>query len=219
MRPLNRLGDLLAWTTTGLVLATGIMMLLGPGSGLRASVGEWWDERALRRRIAEELANLGQYGALGRHSGAPIVVEFGDYECPYCRAVHPMLERAAADGRIQLYYRHFPLANHPAAEAAAAAAVCAEEQGAFQRMHAYLFETSDWRETRDWSAAARAVGVADMERFEDCIDHPDTAARIRLDMELASRLGVQATPTFVTLNGIHVGAIDEVQLFALIRAE
>lgn len=138
-----------------------------------------------------------------------VVVEFSDYECPYCRTAHTTLPAALEKaGGATLVYRHLPLSSiHPQADPAARAAVCAEKAGRFPQMHAHLFETEGWRKDPDWGREALAVGIADTTRFRTCLSDTTTSRRLAEDRLLAERLKIKATPTFVSVNGTHVGVV------------
>ncbi len=143
-----------------------------------------------------------------------VVVEFSDYECPFCRTAHKTLPRALGDaGGATLVYRHLPLSSiHPQADPAARAAICAEKQGRFPQMHAHLFETEGWRKDPDWGREALAVGIADTTSFRTCLTDTATSRRLAEDRLLAERLKIKATPTFVSVNGTHLGVVSGADL-------
>lgn len=135
-------------------------------------------------------------------AGAPVVmVEFTDYQCPYCRAfarqLLPKLVREFVDGgRLKIVIADLPLAMHEAAFPAAMAAHCAGRQGAYWDMHHWLFSGP----ATLTAAAMRARVIAldlDPEAFEACLQDPGTAAAIEADIALARGIGVTATPSFV----------------------
>lgn len=136
-----------------------------------------------------------------------VIVEFSDYECPFCRTAHTQLEQTIrAAGGATLVYRHLPLSQiHPQADPAARAAICSEKQGRFPQMHARLFETTEWRKDPDWGKEALAVGIADTTAFRTCLSDTATSRRLAEDRLMAERLGVKATPTFVSRAGTHLG--------------
>ena len=128
-----------------------------------------------------------------------VVVEFSDYECPYCgrysRDVYPSVHREyVATGQVGYVMRALPLENsHPLALGAAEAAECAGKQGRFWEMHDRLFEQQRL-DGEALNAHARAVGL-DMALFAKCVKGA-TLDKIRADQAEARRLGVRATPTF-----------------------
>lgn len=150
----------------------------------------------------------------------PILVEFADYQCPYCRLASAALDSAAVQGDISLTYRHLPLRDiHPAAEGAARAAICAEAQGRFQPMHHYLMTNSEWQKDRGWVAVARAVGGLDTLLFGSCLRSPATDRRLAEDEEFAKRLHVTGTPSFFSRSGLYAGALTPAALSRLRLAD
>ena len=143
--------------------------------------------------------------------GAPIVLlEYGDYECPFCGAAHPVVQelRRLMGNQMSLVYRHFPLTNvHPHAEPAAEAAEAAGAQGRFWAMHDMLFEHQDALEAEDLLAYAQAIGL-DVQRFVRELADGTHRPRVREDFLSGVRSGVSGTPTFY-VNGVrHEGPAD-----------
>lgn len=137
-------------------------------------------------------------------------VEFLDFECEGCRAAYPIVEQLRADygDRVEFVLRYFPLPGHVNAERAARAVEAAAQQGRLEAMYRKMYETqAQWGEQR---APADAVfrGFAadlglDMPAFDAAYDHPDTVARIQVDMNDGMALGVEGTPTFF-VNGQQI---------------
>jgi Na+/H+ antiporter NhaA len=142
---------------------------------------------------------------------APItLVEYGDYECPFCAAVTGVADELRAwfgDG-IRYVFRHLPLADvHPHAELAARAAVAAHAQGRFWDMHETLFAHADELDYEDLAGYAGELGL-DVERFLRDLEADHTAARVREDIASAEASGARGTPTFF-INGVrHTGPHD-----------
>jgi protein-disulfide isomerase len=134
----------------------------------------------------------------GPASAAVTLVEYGDYECPYCREAYPIVEivREQAGANLRFAYRHFPLANlHPHAKRAAEAAEAAGAQRAFWEMHDLLF--GDGRTLTDNEIVSRAYTIGlDVPRFERELDTGMHATRVREDFVGGVRSGVNGTPTF-----------------------
>ncbi len=136
--------------------------------------------------------------------------EFGDYQCPPCGALHPILKSLKNEfgGRIQLSFYHFPLSQiHKNALPAAATSVAAAMQGHFADMHNLLYDTQKvWSELDDFSPIAmdyaHKIGL-DMERFKRDVNSPTVRAQIASDMQRATSLKVDSTPT-VFLNGVQI---------------
>jgi protein-disulfide isomerase len=152
---------------------------------------------------------------------APLtLLEYGDFECPYCGAAHPILEevRALLGPRSRFVYRHFPLTNvHPHAESAAEAAEAAGAQGRFWEMHDRLFEHQDALEDEDLVGHADALGL-DVERFVEELADGVHAPRVRQDFLSGVRSGVNGTPSFY-INGVRYnGQYDLASLLAALEA-
>lgn len=136
---------------------------------------------------------------------APItLVEYGDYECPYCgRAFHILREVQARLGpRLRLVFRHFPMSEvHPHAEAAAEAAEAASAQGKFWAMHERLFTHQRELDADDLIRHAAEVGI-DTERMSRELADRIHQPRVREDFATGVRSGVNGTPTFF-IHGIR----------------
>jgi protein-disulfide isomerase len=148
--------------------------------------------------------------ALGKPDAAIAVLEFSDYECPYCakhyKAVLPKLrERYIDTGIVKYIMEDFPLEFHANAKKAALAARCAGGQGHYWAMHNALFDA------RGQITDGLALAVVKQQKmdgavFKTCLENPKTLAAIAQDMALGSRLGVNGTPAFL------VGIIKNQQL-------
>jgi 2-hydroxychromene-2-carboxylate isomerase len=128
---------------------------------------------------------------------APItIVEFSDFECPYCGAAHHELDRLMREfeGQIKLVYKHFPLGGHERAMPAARAADAAGRQGRFWEMHDLLFDRQRALQDADLERYARELGL-DVERFKTDMSSAETQARIDADRSQGERLTIQGTPT------------------------
>ena len=138
------------------------------------------------------------------------LVEYGDYECPHCKAAYPVVRllQAEFDTSLRFAYRHFPLIEiHPLAEPAAEAAEAAGAQGKFWQMHDLLFQYSPELDVADLLAMAAEIDV-DIQRFADDLATRRHLPRVREDIESGTTSGVRGTPTFF-VNGIrHEGGYD-----------
>ena len=148
-----------------------------------------------------------------------MIIEFGDYECPFCRDSDAHLEAVMeSHPDVTIGFRHYPLtAIHPKAEDAARAAICAEEQGRFQQIHSLLFGSTEWRDIGDWKTLAENAGVADLAAYESCLMSEATGRRLEEDRRLGEALGLTSTPTFFYQFGRHVGYATEEQFLELIE--
>ncbi len=135
-------------------------------------------------------------------SDAPVtLIEFSDYQCPYCRRHYqPILEglkqRYIGTGQIKYVMQEFPIESiHPFAFKASEAALCAGEQGGYWTMHDRIFDNPRHLRVRDFLRHAEDLDL-DVEDLKDCLDEGKFAARIRDSLALGSRLGVRGTPSF-----------------------
>jgi Na+/H+ antiporter NhaA len=147
------------------------------------------------------------------------IVEYGDFECPYCGRAEPVLRRLLSDfGDVRYVWRHLPLNDvHPHAQLASEASEAATEQGAFWQMHDRLLEYQGELGFDDLLAHARALDL-DIDRFAAALEIHVGAARIAEDVDGADLSGVTGTPTFF-INGIrHYGTFDIDALVSAVRA-
>jgi Na+/H+ antiporter NhaA len=151
---------------------------------------------------------------------APVtLVEYGDFECPYCGMAEPIVRELLSDfGDLRYVWRHLPLSDvHPRAQLAAEAAEAAAEQGAFWEMHDILLGHQDALRPPDLMRYAEQLGL-DTERFsKDVHDHVGTP-HIYDDVDGADVSGVSGTPTFFINGRRHYGAYDVETLSREVRA-
>ena len=151
---------------------------------------------------------------------APVtVVEYGDFECPFCGQAEPVVRELLADfGDASYVWRHLPLNDvHPAAQLAAEASEAAACQGKFWEMHDLLLAHQSDLKVRDLLAYADQLGL-DLERFREALHKHEGAARVAEDVDSADLSGVAGTPAFF-INGIrHNGAYDLAALTAAVKA-
>jgi Na+/H+ antiporter NhaA len=141
---------------------------------------------------------------------APVtVVEYGDFECPYCGLAEPAVRELLADfGDMRYVWRHLPLTDvHPHAQAAAEATEAAAKQDAFWGLHDLLLEHQGALTTRDLTGYAASLGL-DTERFTADLRKHVGAARVAEDTDSADLSGVSGTPTFFVNGMRHYGAYD-----------
>lgn len=138
---------------------------------------------------------------LGQSNADITIVEFGDFECPYCRVFWSNFAIARHEiGDVALVYVHFPLGRHRFAMPAARAAECASEQGRFLAMHDLLLSKQDSLGLKSWDAFAVEAGVGDESAFRACIDRSEPFERIEGGLSLAERFEVTGTPGLI-ING------------------
>ena len=141
---------------------------------------------------------------------APVtVVEYGDFECPYCGQAEPTVRELLAErGDVRYVWRHLPLRDvHPRAEMAARASEAAGVQGAFWDLHDRLLDHQDELRPVDLERHVTELGL-DVERFHRDLRSPDVAERVVADVDSADRSGVSGTPTFFVNGRRHYGAYD-----------
>jgi protein-disulfide isomerase len=147
---------------------------------------------------------------------APItIIEFSDFECPYCRRWHQnVFNRILEDypDQVRIVYRDFPLKSiHPNAVPAAEAANCAREQGTFWEFSESLY-SGEYDLSRDSYIVIAGNLDMDTDAFEECIDSGRYTDEVEADYQFAGNLGVRSTPTFF-LNGIPIVGAQPYEVF------
>jgi protein-disulfide isomerase len=157
----------------------------------------------------------------GPANAAVTLVEYGDYECPYCGAAYPIVKelQARMGDRLKFVFRNFPITtSHPHAEQAAEAAEAAAAQGRFWEMHDLLYENQRRLRDQDLHAYAEQLGL-DVEQFDKDLAEHVHASRVREDFMSGVRSGVNGTPSFYVDGARHDDSYDlETLLAALERA-
>jgi protein-disulfide isomerase len=151
---------------------------------------------------------------------APVtLVEYGDFECPYCGQAEPVIRELLSDfGELRYVWRHLPLNDvHPRAQLAAEAAEAAAAQGAFWEMHDLLLDHQDALSPRDLAGYSEQLGL-DVERFREDLRTHAGAGRVAEDVDSADLSGVSGTPTFFVNGRRHYGAYDIGTLTSAVRA-
>jgi protein-disulfide isomerase len=156
---------------------------------------EWTAELTLP--VSEERDHI-----QGPPDASVTLLEYGDYECPYCGAAYPIVKEVQArmGDRLRFVFRNFPITtSHPHAEQAAEAAETAAAQSRFWEMHDHLYEHQRHLENADLHRYAEELGL-DVERFDNELAEHVHADRVRGDFMSGVRSGVNGTPTFY-ING------------------
>jgi len=152
---------------------------------------------------------------------APItIVEFSDFECPFCSRINPTLAqvRETYGDKVRIVFRQFPLAMHPNAQKAAEASLCAHDQGKFWEMHDLMFQEQQQLGVDQLKAKASQLGL-DIEDFNQCLDSGEYADQVRADMTAGTAAGVSGTPAMF-INGIPIsGAVPYDQMSSVIDEE
>lgn len=143
-----------------------------------------------------------------------LMVEFSDFECPFCRKVQPALNKLLDHykGRIKYAFKHTPLMQlHPRAVGASYAAQAAHKQGKFWEFREKIFERQEFSGEKLWNDVAEEIGL-DMDKFKADKDSDEIKEQVKQDMEDGQKAGVQGTPFFL-INGIPVSGAQPYENF------
>ena len=193
------------------VVVAGVVLFRATGPDLSSAgsqaVSDW-----------QRYADVGH--RLGPETAAVTIIEFGDYQCPYCRASESHLKaiRRKHGKAVSLVYRHFPLPGHGSAYSAARAAECAARQDRFWEFHELLYSTNSWIE--DTSEAglaglAQQAHVVSVEEFARCLADSEIDQLVNADVAAGRGLGIRGTPTFLVNGVLHVGVLDSLRFDVL----
>ncbi|HSN14471.1 MAG TPA: thioredoxin domain-containing protein [Anaeromyxobacteraceae bacterium] len=158
-----------------------------------------------------------QVSATGPSKGpeaAPVtIVEFSDYECPFCVRAEPTVRQVLADypNKIRLVYRDYPLPMHSKAPKAAEAAQCAGDQGKYWEMHDRLFAANGKLDVPDMKGYAKEVGL-DEKKFDACLDSGEKAKVVDMHRKAGEEAGVNGTPAFF-INGRLISGAQPLDAF------
>ncbi len=145
------------------------------------------------------------------------IIEFGDFECPFCGQAEPVVRDILTDTTIRYVWRHLPLTDvHPRAQLAAEASEAAGAQDAFWPMHDLLLQHQDALTMMDLRGYAESLGL-DVDRFRDDMERHAYETRVAQDVESADLSGVSGTPTFFINGQRHYGAFDLATLTAAMQ--
>lgn len=180
------------------------------GKARQAYVAELRKEAHLQILLEPPAASLNVKDAYVRGQKGALVtlVEFADYECPYCQRVKPDLQKLQADygDKVAIVYKDFPLPMHHRAEKAAEAARCAGEQGKFWEYNDVLFYSKQL-DINDLKQHAKVLKL-DQTRFDTCLDGGAETAAVKKDLEEAKHLGLSGTPSFFVNGHFISGAVE-----------
>ena len=148
---------------------------------------------------------------LGPVHAPATVVEFSDFECPFCRSAQASLKRILAKwpAEVRLVFKHFPLEQHANAFESAKAAVCAGQQNRFWPYHDRLFGANQDLSRSGLLAAAASLSL-NMKQFDQCLSEASTSAIIEKDLQLGRAAGVTGTPAYF-VNGRPVRAVSDLE--------
>ena len=147
---------------------------------------------------------------IGSPDAQVIILEFSDFQCPYCRRhvleTEPQIKKEYIEtGLVRVIYKHFPVPGHQHAPLAGIVAECAGQQGKFWRMHDRLFATQpEWSGAQDvrpiFDRLAQEIEL-DLTAYQACLDDPQVAEKVQRDFDEGRRVGVRGTPNFIVLKG------------------
>jgi Na+/H+ antiporter NhaA len=204
--------------TVGVLLAAVVAAALGwlVFAGAARFLGQ--TDAALPRVLSDPVDPTHDH-IKGRVDAPLTLVEYLDYECPFCARMTGVARelRTHFGDRLRYVVRHMPLEVHPHAELAALAVEAAARQGAFWEMHDLLFERQDELELQDLVGYAADLGL-DVEAFMRDLDDEESARRVQRDVASAEASGVRGTPTFFVGEERHVGPYDTASLVAALEA-
>lgn len=153
---------------------------------------------------------------LGNENAQTIVVEFSDYNCPYCKRTYPGIkELLAEDGDIKIVMLEFPVLG-AMSEFAAKAALAAHRQGKYEAFHAGMMDTAMRLDQDGVLGVARNIGL-DMDKLKQDMASPEVAAQLESNANIAGLLGISGTPAFVVGDQLVPGAIGKDKIKALVE--
>ncbi len=138
---------------------------------------------------------------MGKADAPVTMVEFTDYQCPYCRryangTFPQIIKDYIKVGKVRYVVRQFPLkAIHPKAVKASEASLCANDQGKYWEMHNRIFRKTKSFDQGEWVRHAEALGL-DMSSFKDCLENGKNASKVERDLKEGAALGIRGTPGF-----------------------
>ncbi len=160
----------------------------------------------------------------GEHHQGPLtapikLIEFSDFQCPYCKELEPRLQDILKKypGKIEFIYYNFPLPMHPQAFSAAKAAECAAKQNDFFAYHDLLYQNQASFSQQPWDSLAQLANIKDMQSFNQCLTDSSVDELIQQDKERGRQVGVSATPTLLINGKMITGAISEDRLDQLVQ--
>lgn len=156
---------------------------------------------------------------VGDISAKVYIIEFSEYECPYCKTMEPVIGKIIREyhGSVALVRFNLPLPSHEHSMGAAMAAECASRLERYGEYHSFLFEHPEYVESANWLKLAVIAGVSDTAGFRSCINDSDAKGSIEREVDFARELGVRGAPTFVVNGHVQMGAVDERRMKMIIE--
>jgi len=150
--------------------------------------------------VVEKVVSIDDDPIKGDKNAPVTIIEFSDYECPYCRRSYDNVftkldEEYISKGKVRVVFRDFPLGFHKKAIPAAMAANCAGEQSKYWEIHNFLFENPDKLDTASILNSIEDLGL-NKQKFEACLNDKSKEAEITKDFEDGQKYGVRGTPSY-----------------------
>jgi protein-disulfide isomerase len=148
------------------------------------------------------------YPAKGPATAPVTIVEFSDFQCPFCSRITPTLEQVVSKygSKVRLVFRQFPLPMHPNAAKAAEASLCANEQGKFWEMHDAMFKDQAGLAVDGLKSKAASIAGLKAADFNSCLDSGKEAPAVQTDMKEGTKAGVNGTPAMF-VNGRFISGV------------
>lgn len=188
----------------------------------RAAISKLKEASRIEIRLEEprlSSVSAGESPSTGSKEAAITIIEFSDFQCPYCRESQGVLKHLLQDYRneVRLVFKHLPLDIHAEAFTSARAAFCAGAQGLFWQYHDALF-AAPALSSEALSSAASNLGLS-VTRFKACVSSEASSAAVRKDVREAQLMGINSTPTFIVNGKVLRGAIGFEEFKAIIERE
>ena len=158
--------------------------------------------------------DLSRAQCIGAANAPVTVVEFADFECPFCRVISPIMHRLAGQMQpdVRLCFRHFPVRGHDSAVPASVAALAASRQGRFWQMHDVLYSISPRLADENLVDAARRAGVANIDQWQQDRQDQSLIQLVEADKLEGLQNGVRGTPAIFVNGKEYLGRKDEAEL-------
>jgi len=165
-----------------------------------------------------ELENGDGGGVMGNPNGTTVVFEFSDYNCPYCKRMAPMVEKAIKqDESIKVILREFPILS-ASSKIASKAALAAKLQGKYQQAHfALISAKGHLSENKIFKLLGAVVGL-DLDRLKKDMKRPEIAQAIEKNLQIGQLLGINGTPAFIAAKKLYPGALSQQQFAEMLKS-
>ena len=194
----------------GLAIGTGY---LGVPSTFPAKVGNQQAKKEDKQPAVEVIPIRNSDHVLGNENAKITIIEYSDYECPFCTRNIPTLERILDEygNKVNWSFRHFPLSFHAHSQKAAEASECAAEQGKFWEYHDLLFSDLSKLNQAGFTEHARKLGL-EMARFDSCLSSGKYKGQVEEDVQAGAEAGISGAPAFF-INGVLLSGAQPISEF------